>query len=488
MSQDNENSYRSILKGMSIFGGVQLFQMLLTLVRSKFVAILLGPAGMGVNALFQSAATTISQISSLGLNLAIVKEVASVKEDKESLKNTVSVARRLTTLTALAGALLCFFFSSPLSRLTFGSDAYEWGFMLLSLVIFFTVAGNGMLSILQGLHEVRRLSRASIYGGIAGLTVGVPLYYWIGVKGVVPALAAMGLTTYLFYTISLRKVLEKDKSERLNRQEHKPLIKQLVVMGLILVSGEILGTLFNYGLNLIIRVWGNLSDIGLYQGANSLTNQYAGLVFMAMMMDYLPRLSAAANNNAQMNELVEKQLKTVTLIATPMLTLLIVTAPIVIRLLLSHEFMTIVPLMRWMALGVLIKAIMYPLGYITFAKNNRKVFFWMEAVGCNILTFGLNCIGYALFGLIGLGYALVADCTICLLLYIWVNHRLYGTRLHKETLRYTGTAILIGISVFAVSFLAERNALAGYPVMIAICGASFFYSLTHIRKLYSGRE
>ena len=38
-----ENSYRNILKRISTFGGVQLFNILVTLVRGKFVAMFLGP-------------------------------------------------------------------------------------------------------------------------------------------------------------------------------------------------------------------------------------------------------------------------------------------------------------------------------------------------------------------------------------------------------------------------------------------------------------
>ena len=46
----DENSYRSILKGTSVFGGVQVFQILINMVRGKFVALFLGPDGMGVSA------------------------------------------------------------------------------------------------------------------------------------------------------------------------------------------------------------------------------------------------------------------------------------------------------------------------------------------------------------------------------------------------------------------------------------------------------
>lgn len=44
----DENSYSTILKRISAFGGVQAFNILVTLVRGKFVALFLGPEGMGL--------------------------------------------------------------------------------------------------------------------------------------------------------------------------------------------------------------------------------------------------------------------------------------------------------------------------------------------------------------------------------------------------------------------------------------------------------
>ena len=45
---EQKSSYRQIVKATSLFGGVQFFQIIISVIRSKFVAILLGPAGMGI--------------------------------------------------------------------------------------------------------------------------------------------------------------------------------------------------------------------------------------------------------------------------------------------------------------------------------------------------------------------------------------------------------------------------------------------------------
>ena len=57
----DKNSYRSILKGTSIFGGVQIFQIAVNLIRGKFVAMFLGPTGMGISSLFNSSGQKIGR-------------------------------------------------------------------------------------------------------------------------------------------------------------------------------------------------------------------------------------------------------------------------------------------------------------------------------------------------------------------------------------------------------------------------------------------
>ena len=42
-TDSQENSYRSIMRGMSAFGSVQVLQIVINVVRGKFVALLLGP-------------------------------------------------------------------------------------------------------------------------------------------------------------------------------------------------------------------------------------------------------------------------------------------------------------------------------------------------------------------------------------------------------------------------------------------------------------
>lgn len=478
MSEKSDNSYKSILKGTSLLGGVQVFQIAVNLIRGKFVAMFLGPEGMGISSLFNSSSQTIQKLAGLGLNIGLVKEVAAHK-DSETFGSLLAAAKRILLVTSLIGAIACIVFAMPLSRITFGSDDYYWQFVLLSLAILFGVASQGFYAILQGVHAVKRVSATTIVGSAVGLLVGVPLYYFFGDKGIVPAMVILSFSMLLAAWIGVQREIKIPKV-KFERALHSPIVRKLIGLGVVLVASDVIMTGCTYLINLFIRTFGELDNVGLYQAANSVTNQYSGVVFTAMMIDFFPRLSEAADDNAKVSMIVNRQLEIVSLIACPLICLLIATSPLVISILLTDSFQSILPLMRWLGLGVLVKALMFPLGYIAFAKDNKKLFFWLEGIFCNALTLGLSCAGYYWFGLIGLGYSLIIDCAICFVVYYIINHRLYQYTLSRRAIAEGTMAVVLAAGCFVFSFLSDP--WLSYSLMGAVTLGAIIRSAVILRR------
>ncbi|MDE6785735.1 MAG: oligosaccharide flippase family protein, partial [Muribaculaceae bacterium] len=338
-----ENSFRNILKGTSIFGGVQVFNILISAVRLKFVAVILGPAGMGVAGLYNTASLTIQQFASLGLNLSVVKEIGQSKEDDRRLSDVLSAIRPLIIISAMLGALICVLFPGLLSSITFGDYTHSPGFLLLAAAVFFSIAGGSLMSVLQGLHAIKPLSKASLIGSIVGLIVGVPLYWLFGTDGIVPAMVVLALSTCTWYFISLRKALHVSAS-RWNRELHLPILKKILTMGIILMSNDMMRNLVNYLINIYVRSHGGMEEVGFFQSCNTMTSQYSAVVFAAMAMDYLPRLSATSGDNKKMCEVVNRQMEVVGLLIGPIACTVIFLAPWVIQILQSSKFLMAVPL------------------------------------------------------------------------------------------------------------------------------------------------
>ncbi|MDE7160911.1 MAG: O-antigen translocase [Muribaculaceae bacterium] len=444
------NSYKTILQRISAFGGVQVFNILLTLVRGKFVAMFLGPEGMGISSLLTSSTSSLQQFAGLGLNLAIVRETAACKDDPARLRHTLTVVMHLILFTSLLGALLCVVLSPWLSRWTFGNGDYTWSYIWLGSAVAFLIAGAGYLALLQGLGEVRRLSKASLVGGLAGLFGGVPLYWLFGVRGIVPAMILMALVMTAFYYISYKRSAPPASGPFLLK-EHLPLVKRLISLGFILMIGSLAGTLVGYLINIFIRSYGSIDDVGLFQAANSLTNQYVGIIFSALALDYFPRLSAIASDNGAVREVVNRQTEIVVLIITPLIIALIATTPLLIRLLLTEEFLSIIPLMRWMGFGMLVQSIAFPLGYIYLAKADRRAYIAMEVIWTNAVWITSSILFYYLYSLIGLGISLAVRGIIDNTVNYLVCRRRYGFSYTRGVWGVMGICSLLCAAAFAAS-------------------------------------
>lgn len=100
---NQQSSYRQIMKATSIFGGVQVFNILIQLIRSKVIAVLLGPAGMGVIGLLNSTISLITSVSNFGLGTSAVRNIseADASGNTEKVRETLSVFRTLVWATSI---------------------------------------------------------------------------------------------------------------------------------------------------------------------------------------------------------------------------------------------------------------------------------------------------------------------------------------------------------------------------------------------------
>jgi len=98
---EQQASYRQIMKATSIFGGVQVFKILIAIIRSKFIAILLGPQGMGIMGLLTASTSFIASLTSFGLGTSAVKNVATANGtgNKYRIAVIINVLRRWVWVT-----------------------------------------------------------------------------------------------------------------------------------------------------------------------------------------------------------------------------------------------------------------------------------------------------------------------------------------------------------------------------------------------------
>lgn len=472
------SSFTSLLHNTVLMGSTQIVQICFSLLKGKIVAIFVGLAGTGLSSIYWSATSWIQQLASLGLPMAAVKDIA--KETDESKRNfLISLIKRFFFLAANLGTLLCFVLSPLLSLFSFTDYTHTFDFMILSALVWFSVMSAGELTILQGLNQVRPLYKATVTGSVIGVLLGLPLYWIFGMGGIVWALIIAAAATYFAQRYRLRKIIDRPMASLKELRANKILISGTLKSGMILFLGGIIAAIVNFTIISIVRALGGIDDVGSYQSAWNIICQISAVVFAAMAVDYFPKLSVAEGNN--MNRLVENQIYIGVGLITPIMALLMIAAPLAVKMLLSQQFMVIIPLLRWFALAMVLKAVSYPLGFIALAKAKRKIYFYLEVVILNIINFMGLFLGFYFFGLIGLGIGLIVIYAIDIIIYFSVCARLFSLRLSRKLIFYIFSAVVYTAVMLHLS-LCEPESL--HPLIIAVwASCSFIFPAIIIKKM-----
>lgn len=452
---EQKHSYRHILKATSLFGGVQIIQILAGLVRGKFIAILLGPTGMGISNLYLSSTAMISNITGLGLNFSAVRDISLAAETNDAVKisQTIKIFRRWIWISGLLGIVVTIGFAPVLSKWTFGNNEYTFAFIWLSCTLLLNALAKGNLAILQGMRKLRGIAKSTVIGSVVGVITSIPLYYFYGIKGIIPAIVFASVTSLIASAYFTNKIVLEPVKVSYNDTLKEG--KEMIKLGILMMISLFLGAVVTYVVNAFIRYKGGISDVGLYQAGLSISDRFIGLVFVSMGRDYFPRLSGISADNNKVREMVNQQAEIVVLIAAPLLIALIIAAPLMLRLLLSPEFFSITEFLRWLAFGSLFKAASYSVGYITFAKGDKKIFFIVEGLLGNIMTLLFNIIAYNYWGLKGMGISFLASFVIYFIVILIITNKLYSFRFNSKFYRIFASLLTLSLLALILTFISS---------------------------------
>ena len=384
----HQSSYRQIMKATSLFGGVQVFQIIISIVRSKFVALLLGPAGMGIVGLLTSTTGLVAGLTNFGLGTSAIKNIseANATGDEQRVATVIAVMRRLVWITGILGTVITLIFAPWLSHFTFGDRSYTAAFVWISATLLFSQLSTGELVLLQGLRKLQDLAKANVYGSLAGLAITIPLYYRFGVKGIVPVIILTAVSTLFFswYFAAKTRIGKVDLNREITITEGK----SMMVMGFMISLSGLISIAVAYLLRIFINRTGNTADVGLYNAGFAIINTYVGMIFTAMGTDYYPRLSAVANSNELCSRNVNQQSEIALLILAPVLIGFLVFIHWAIILLYSTQFLDITGMIYWASLGIFFKAVSWAIAFVFLAKGKQALF--LERIGRKHLYTGIQ--------------------------------------------------------------------------------------------------
>lgn len=434
-----------VMRAMGIFGGVQVVSIICSVIRTKLVAIWLGPVGMGLFGIFLSASDLIGNISQMGLSTSATRSIAAA--DNRRRITIVASVRRLALLLGIAGALLTFILAPWLSELTFKSDAYAAPFRLLALSALFAAVSAGRNGILQGLSRLREMAGAAMWGNIVGLAVSVPMFYWWRDESIVPSILVYSLATMtalLLYRVRI------PRPNSFPAKEFTTEARKLLGLGAYITVSMIGATAASYIFIAYLNRYADTDTVGYFQAGFTLINRYVGLIFTAIMVEFYPRVSGAVHSRRTTSLYVSHEIATVSFVMIPVAVAFIITAPWVIDLIYSSEFRIVVPFVAIGTVGTIFRGVSVCMAYTILARGDGRTFIITELTSSAIYV-AVSIAAYTKWGISGMGLAYAAWYIIYTAIVGIVYFRRYNLWLTKRAVYMTMAALGAAVITLAVT-------------------------------------
>jgi len=429
------SSYRQIFKSTALVGGAQVVTTVIGIVRTKALAVMLGPAGMGLAGLYMSATGLVGSIAGLGISFSGVREIAqaAAKADERQVARTVKTLRYTSLLSGIVGTLVVLGCCVPIGRLTFGDDKHAWGVAIVSLTLLFSNVSNGQIALLQGLRRLKEMVTAEVIGAVFGTVASIVLVYFLRERGVAWFLVAMAAFSILTSWWFARRVPVAKLT--FHWRELSTEARGLVGLGVAVMYASLIAAGVAYlSRVLVVRQLG-LDAAGLFQATWTLSTYYVAFILNAMAADFIPRLTAAEKDNAAVNLMINEQVEMGVLIALPGVMATVLLAPWVLRIFYSKDFVAAADIIRWQVIGVFLRVVCWPIGAVLIAKGKSKLFMATESIYA-IINVALLYVCTKVWGLTGIGVAFA-------LFYVVVTIAVYGVCRSISGFRWSGRSIKI---------------------------------------------
>lgn len=465
---DTAASYRRILKTSSIIGGSSVINILIGLVRTKVLAVLLGPAGVGLVGLYSGLMSAAATVATMGVGTVGTRQIAEAvaKDDARAL----TVARRAmfwgTMLLALAGALAVWTLRDLLAVHVLGGTEHAGVVGWLSLGVALSVAAASQGALIQGMRRIGDMARLSVYGSALSTLFGIGIIWQWGSDALwafILVVPFVGFTLGHVYVSRLPKITASHATV----QEMAGQWKMLLRLGVPFMGAGLAGTAVHFWIRVTVNNELGLEAVGHFHAAATISMQYIGFVLGAMGADYYPRLTAVINDKAAATRLVNEQTEVALLLSAPVFIAMLGLAPWVIHLLYSEAFAPAVEVLRWQILGDVLKVASWPLAFVILAAGAGKTFFWTETTV--LLFMGGMIAGLAApLGLKITGIAFLAS-------YVAYLPLVYFLAWRRIQFQWTASVLKLLALTFALSVpIAILSARSNWGAIVALAISAIF--------------
>ena len=331
------------------------------------------------------------------------KNETEKQEKAADIEEEIKILRSWVLILALFGTLICMILAEPISYFTFEDYDHTWGYVLLSPVIGLSTLICGELAVLKAVRCLKKIAAFSIISVLLTIFTSIPLYYFMGIDGVIPAFILLYVSQFI--AIALFSYRLHRPSFAFNKQKLSKGVPMLL-LGLSFALTGMINHSAQLGIRTFINHGGGLEAVGLFNAGYTIFTTLGSVAFASLDSYYFPRISGIFSDLEQLRQTVYRQTKVTVSIIVPLALIVIALLNWVLPLLFSHEFDSVIPMAQIALIGLFFRGVYLPFAYVPLSAGDSKTFLCLEGLSASILATAVIS-GYHFFGLIGAGIGLL---------------------------------------------------------------------------------
>jgi polysaccharide transporter, PST family len=376
------------------------------LVINKAVAVYIGPAGLALVGQFQNFSQLVMTVAQGAINTGVTKYTAEYGKDEHDsripiLFSTASKISLVSSVVVGAGIVL---FSQYASLQLLKSEQYTYIFVIFGFTIILFVINNLLLSILNGLTEIKTYIAINIIQSLYSLVFTTLLIVSLGLDGALIALVANQSVILLIVLWMLRKhhVIKLDNFKgAFDKPEAKKLMS-FAAMAIIAASTVPIS-------HLIVREYiaenTSWEVAGYWSAIWNMSTMYMMVITTTITTYYLPKISELQDKVELRKEILKVFIFVVPIMALMCLTIYVLKEFIVI-LIFTKEFLPMLDFFIYQLVGDFLKIIGFIFSYYLIAKAKTLIYIFKE-IAIAILFTIFSVVMVKPLGVLGVFYAYI---------------------------------------------------------------------------------
>ena len=215
---------------MLVIGSAQVVNILISIVRMKVLAVLLGPSGVGLLSIYNSLLGMVQQTAGLGMESSGVREIASSRGDEATLSRVRRVLFAAHLIQGTLAMIAVWLLRERIAIWLFGDAVRATEVGLIGIAILLGLLASAQTALLQGLRKIGDLGRVTVIGAFVGTLAGLAAVWLQGESGFIWFILVQPLAAVLIALHYTRR-LPKPIAARLSLVETWDVWKPMAKLG-----------------------------------------------------------------------------------------------------------------------------------------------------------------------------------------------------------------------------------------------------------------